>query len=150
MNRKINLCLLALLLIQLIPCGVSANESISEPFPTFNKTISLTPWNPQTDEFMRYWTSGEDLQHLNPMGFIYSFVYVYSQFFGEMLIIIFYCMWAFLVWNRSHGAELIVLGAIATAGTIGLIMPTYFTPFLLIIIALGMSAILFRLMKSRK
>ena len=84
------------------------------------------------------------------MGFIYSFVYVYSQFFGEMLIIIFYCLWAFLVWNRSHGAELIVLGAIATAGTIGLIMPTYFTPFLLIIIALGMSAILFRLMKSRK
>ena len=142
--------MIAILMIALIPTA-TANETLTtaEPFPTYNKTIDLTPWNPQTDEYMRYWVK-DDLQHLDPLSFIYSFIRVYDKHFGEFTIIVFYAIWLFLVWNRSRGAELTVLGMLCTGSLVGVLLPTYSFPYLLLILGMGMASIIFRLMKGKK
>ena len=150
MNKIFNLCLIVILMIALIPTAAADETSTTaEPFPTYDKTIDLTPWNPQTDEYMRYWVKG-DLQHLDPLGFIYSFVHVFDKFFGEFIIIVFYAIWLFLVWNRSRGAELTVLGMLCTGSLVGVLLPTYSFGYLLLILGMGMASIIFRLMKNKK
>lgn len=130
--------------------SVSANDTKYSPVPTIVPTIDAPNFDPQTDEYMRYWWDGSLSNELmSPFGFLYSFIHVFDKFFGAWFFVICFGIWIYTVWTRSRGTELIVVGIMATGGIWGYLLPGETFQFFTLILAMGIAAILFRLFKSK-
>lgn len=125
----------------------AAAYDISPP-PTFTfPTINITPWDPETGYFTRYWFNYETGE-FQPYGFLQSIMMPFTDLMGYWIFVALWGVYLFGVWNRERSIELTMVMMLIGGPLWGLLLPEETYQFLYICLAMGLAAIAYKLYKS--
>lgn len=108
---------------------------------------NLTAWYPDTGEYTRYWfdwSAGE----FAPYGFLNSIILPFTDIVGYFFFVLLWGVYLFGVWNRAQSIELVVVALLIFAPLWGILLPPESYPVGLICLAIGISAIIYKLWKK--
>jgi len=150
--KPISLFFLILLAVSILTVPVVADDGIVVyDYPTITPPTITVPTNipiyePWNDTNMAWFT----LDGLfDPIMFLKSSVSPYTDILGAYFYMILYTCFCILVYFRSHGLELLVVSIGVTFGVWVNWMPPDTVYLFLVCIAIGMTAMLFRLFNKR-
>lgn len=154
MKRNITCAIFALIIMSslIMPVGAVDPTPLAtySPIETLVPTIDIDPFNPLTDHYLRFWWEGQNSTlTMNAFGFLYQFIYPFSQFMGDFFYLTIFAIWLFCLWTRARGIEIVLIGILATGAVWGMLLPADSQKWLLLILAMAISAILFRLFKKK-
>ncbi len=148
MNLKLLLISALLLTLIFIPSTAAADGllNITAPDPP-QININITPWDPETSYFTRYWFNYEtgDFQ---PYGFLQSITLPFTDIFGYWFFCILWFIYLWGVWARERAIELTIVMMLITGPLWGLLLPPESYLYGLICLAMGISAVIYRLIKK--
>lgn len=138
------------LFLMLCLCSTSAsadNLVINTTLVHFNGAPPplYEPWN---DPNIGSWFDLETGM-FNPVTFFESAVSPYTDYLGSYFYLILYAAFCMLVYMRSRGIELLTVSIGVTFGVWAVSMPPETVYVFLLCIAIGITAIVFRLLKKR-
>lgn len=139
-----------LLLMLIYPAAADNSSQFNYSFPTPEYTftpVNVTPWYPQTGEYSRYWFDYDDTGDFLPYSFLSSVALPYTDILSGWFFVGLWIVYLVGVWNRERGIELTIVMMLITGSLWGLLMPFESFWVLLVMMALGISAIVFRLVK---
>lgn len=133
--------LLVLIVASLLITPVSADTVSFDPIP-MPTVITYEPWN---DSSMQWFTDGL----FDPVMFLKSSVSPYTDILGAYFYLILYTCFCILVYFRSRGLELLVVSIGVTFGVWVVWMPPDTVYLFLVCVAIGITALFFRLFNKR-
>ena len=145
-------CMIILLIALLaLPAPAAADGllNLTMPDPP-NISINITPWDPESSYYTRYWFDWNDgVGTFQPYGFLQSIVRPLTDIFGYWIFCILWFIYLWGVWARERAIELTIVMMLITGPLWGLLLPpeSYFYGY--ICLALGIAAIILRLVKSK-
>lgn len=139
---KNQLILLALILTTFFIVPVSADDTISNPV-----ILNISSWDPETGYYTRYWFDYES-GDFAPYGFLQSMTMPWTDLMSYWFYLILWIVYIFGVWNRGYAIHLTIVMMILTGVMWGLFLPPESYTYLYLMMALGISAIMYKLYKS--
>lgn len=116
---------------------------LAAPAAAFN----FTAWYPEAGEYTRYWfdwSAGE----FAPYGFLNSVTLPFVDIVGYFFFVLLWGVYLFGVWNRAQSIELVVVALLIFAPLWGLLLPPESYPVGIICLAIGITAIVYKLYKK--
>lgn len=140
--------LVTLIVLSLLVQPVAADNVLTIVPPTFNPPqINITPWDPETGYFTRYWFDYET-GAFQPYAFLQSIMMPFTDIMGYWIFIILWGVYLFGIWNRERSIELTMVMMLIGGPLWGLLLPPETFQFLYVCIAMGLAAIAYKLYKS--
>lgn len=109
-------------------------------------SYNLTAWHPEGGEYTRYWFdwgAGE----FAPYGFLNSVILPFTDIVGYFFFVLLWGVYLFGIWNRSMSIELVVVAMLIFAPLWGIFLPAESYPVGILCLAIGISAIVYKLYK---
>lgn len=108
---------------------------------------NVTAWYPETGEYTRFWfdwTAGE----FAPYGFLNSVTLPFVDIVGYFFFVLLWGVYLFGIWNRAQSLELVVVALLIFAPLWGILLPPESYPVGILCLAIGISAIIYKLWKK--
>lgn len=108
---------------------------------------NLTAWYPETGEYTRFWfdwSAGE----FAPLGFLNSVTMPFTDVVGYFFFVLLWGVYLFGVWNRAQSLELVIVALLIFAPLWGILLPPESYPVGIICLAIGITAIIYKLWKK--
>lgn len=137
---------LTLLSLLIHPAAADGLQDITLPDPP-EININITPWDPETSYYTRYWFDYQTGQ-FQPYAFLQSITLPFTDIFGYWFFCILWFIYLWGVWARERAIELTVVMMILTGSLWGLLLPPESYLYGLICMAMGITAVIFRLIKK--
>lgn len=107
---------------------------------------NLTAWNPEGGEYTRYWFDWS-AGTFAPYGFLNSVTLPFVDIVGYFFFVLLWAVYLFGVWNRAMSIELVVVALLIFAPLWGIFLPAESYPVGIICLAIGITAIVYKLYK---
>lgn len=141
-------CFLILVAISLLVHPAAADNSFNLTPPTFTSpNINITPWDPETGYYTRYWFNYETGEW-QPYAFLQSIMMPFTDLMGYWIFVILWAVYLFGVWNRERSTELTIVIMFITGPLWGLLLPPETYQFLYLCLAMGIAAVAYKLYKK--
>lgn len=111
-------------------------------------SANITAWYPQVGEYTRYWFDWS-AGTFNPYGFLNSIALPFVDTVGYFFYVLLWGAYLFGVWNRAQSIELVTIALLILAPLWGFLLPPESYPVGLICLAIGISAIVYKLYKRQ-
>lgn len=143
------------LLLCLLIVPAAANTSTADPYNlsylqvnvSLPENVNVTPWYAATGEYTKYWFDYDGTGDFLPYSFLMSITQPYTQVIGSWFFIALWLVYVLGVWNRERGIELTIVMMLITGSLWGLLMPFESFWTILVMMAIGITGIIFRLIK---
>lgn len=138
---KKSIFLLGLIILSIFVMPANADTVSYTPIPI----VTIEPYEPWNDINMQWFIDGL----FDPIAFLKTAVFPYTDILGAYFYLILYTLFCILVYFRSRGLELLVISIGVTFGVWVNWMPPDTVYLFLICVAIGITAMLFKLFNKR-